>query len=282
MNILSLFDGISCARVAFEKYKIPVTTYRASEIDEVAIKISKQNFPDIIRLGNVQNISKDMIDSKIDFLIGGSPCQNLSACNFTSQNGLQGIKSSLFYEYVRLLELFNPKYFIFENVSSMKKEEKEKITDILQVEAVKLDAKFVSAQTRSRLFWTNIPVMSDPKDKGLILRDIQDLEGPFTFTTDRIKAKKIGTLAYEKAHKNTRSLDQKVKCLTANGHGISNTGATNVLLDNGNYRNLTPLECERCQGLPDGYTKGYSDRQRYKVIGNGFNVDIIGHILKSL
>src|SRR3990167_2785936 len=157
MNILSLFDGISCARVALERTGIPVTKYYASEIDKNAIAVAMKNYPDTIQLGDVETITKDLLASymgnvEIDLLVGGSPCQDLSIAQ-KNRKGLDGERSGLFWEYVRLLKEVKPKWFILENVASMSKEAKDIITKKLGVEPIMINAALVSAQNRKRLFW---------------------------------------------------------------------------------------------------------------------------------
>jgi DNA-cytosine methyltransferase len=169
MNVLSLFDGISCAYEALLKAKKPIGTYYSSEIDKNAIKVSTQNHPDIVRLGDVKEITVANLPA-IDLLIGGSPCQDLSIAK-KGREGLEGDRSSLFWEYVRLKNELNPKYFIFENVASMPLKDKEIITEALGVQPVLFNASLVSAQSRKRLFWTNIK-FDLPDDKGIILNDI--------------------------------------------------------------------------------------------------------------
>jgi DNA (cytosine-5)-methyltransferase 3A len=260
MKVLSLFDGISCARVALDRSKHIVERYYASEIDSYALKISEKNYKDIIHIGDVKNVGKnqgivydDIQNNKIDLLIGGSPCQDLSLAK-RDRKGLDGDKSSLFWEYIRILKKIKPKYFILENVNSMSKEAKHVISEVLGVKPIMLDASLVSAQTRKRLFWTNIPISKLPEDKKLVFKDIMEDVG--IDITDRVNQKIIGTLSFKKAWSNMRTIDQKIRTLTASGQGISNTGATNINLGNGKYRKLTPIECERAQGLPDHYTGG--------------------------
>lgn len=168
MNILNLFDGISCARVALERAGIPVTTYWASEIDKYAIQISRKNYPDIFHIGDVTTVQGLM---PVDLLIGGSPCQDLSIAK-RDRKGLDGSRSGLFWEYVRILHEAQPKYFILENVASMSKDAKQVITDALGVEPIMINAALVSAQRRKRLFWTNIPGVEQPKDREIFLKDI--------------------------------------------------------------------------------------------------------------
>src|SRR3990167_8454334 len=176
MKVLSLFDGISCARVALERAGIAVEKYYASEVDRYAIQISKKNYPDIIRLGDIKGIDEtceyeDIILGNIDLLIGGSPCQDLSIAK-KDRKGLSGERSGLFWEYVRILNEIKPKYFILENVASMSKEARQVITETLEVESIMINAALVSAQNRKRLFWTNISNITQPTDKGILLKDI--------------------------------------------------------------------------------------------------------------
>ena len=177
MKVLSLFDGIGCARIALDELNIPVEKYYSSEIDEYAITVLKNNWDDIIHLGGVESVKN--IPDKIDLLIGGSPCQDLSIAK-NNRQGLKGSRSGLFWEYVRILKEVKPKYFILENVASMPAKDKDIITKALGVDPVMIDAKLVSAQQRKRLFWVgkrkngtykkvNIP---QPKDRKIYLKDI--------------------------------------------------------------------------------------------------------------
>lgn len=169
MNVLSLFDGISCGQIALERAGLKVDKYFASEIDKDAISVTQYNYPNTIQLGDIRNINLDILP-KIDLLIGGSPCQDLSRAK-TNGCGLNGEKSSLFYEYVRVLNEIKPKYFLLENVK-MKKEYMDIITKELGVNPILIDSSLVSAQHRERLYWTNIPIIEMPKDKNILLKDI--------------------------------------------------------------------------------------------------------------
>ena len=179
MNILSLFDGISAAQVALNRADIKIDNYFASEVDKYAIKITQENFPKTIQLGDVREVQARNLP-QIDLLIGGSPCQDLSIAGY--RKGLQGDRSSLFFEYVRLLNDLKPKYFLLENVASMTKKDKDAITDILKVDPVLINSSLVSAQNRKRLYWSNIEI-TQPKDKKIILSDV--LEYGFS---DRLKS----------------------------------------------------------------------------------------------
>lgn len=176
INVLSLFDGISCGQVALERAGIKVNKYYASEIDPNCIKITQKNYPETIQLGDVRSLNlADFVcvhcdDDLIDLLIGGSPCQDLSIAG--SRKGLDGSRSCLFWEFVRALKIIKPKYFLFENVASMKKEDRDIITNALGVEPVLINSALVSAQTRKRLYWTNIGHIGQPEDKEIYLKDI--------------------------------------------------------------------------------------------------------------
>lgn len=373
MRVLSLFDGISCARVALDRLGIPVE-YLASEVDKHAIAISAKNYPDIVRLGDVREVKEV---GQIDLLIGGSPCQDLSIAK-KGRQGLEGSRSSLFWEYVRIWQETKPTWFVLENVASMPKADRETITKTLGVEPVLLDAALVSAQSRKRLFWTNLPV-SQPEDRGILLRDILQPDGEVdeSFTMNgksfclTASYHKAGTSEAEVQHNRAKKQRTMVKLghigatdgqanrvygvegksatLSANGGGSgAKTGLywiappfpihvpegestepvrvgheqrrklkngkradddptiepvrrietrnddkcgtlTTVLKDNhvvnlqtARIRKLTPVECERLQGLPDGYTEGVATTHRYKALGNAFNVDVVAHLLASL
>ena len=170
MRVLSLFDGISCGRLALERAGIPVEVYYASEIDKYAIKVSEKNYPDIIRLGDVREIDFSRFIGKIDLIIGGSPCQDLSIAKKNRQ-GLEGEKSGLFWKFVEAVKTIKPKYFMLENVASMSKENKQIITDTLGIEPILINSALVSAQQRKRLYWCNWEV-DQPEDKGIVLKDV--------------------------------------------------------------------------------------------------------------
>lgn len=403
MKILSLFDGISCARVALERAGIEVEHYYASEIDNYAIQISKKNYPNIKHIGSVIDVigncclecgsvfGEDIMcgakSNNIDLLIGGSPCQDLSIAK-ANRKGLDGERSGLFWEYVRILNETKPKYFILENVNSMPKEAKDLISKTLGVEPIMINASLVSAQNRKRLFWTNIPGVTQPKDRRILLKDILEenvdekynvrsvdfIKGGTDKKTDldfiggirnkdwakdgknysrnfgqgdRVyspngKSTTLSALGGGRgaktglyAIKNLCGLDDKAKAMTASmwkGYGNDGvtvvaltetrteeakqirresmkngidysprrgkelvprndekantitTGATkeSLILTDTQIRKLTPIECERLQGLPDNYTEGLSNTQRYKTLGNAFNVDVVAHILSFI
>ncbi len=347
MKILSLFDGISCARVALERAGLNVEAYYASEIDKYATEVSKKNWPDIIPVGDIKNITFDTKDprreflfitgkditshrvSGIDLLIGGSPCQDLSIAK-RNRKGLDGERSGLFWEYVRILKEVKPKYFILENVASMPKEAKDIITKTLGVEPIMINAALVSAQNRKRLFWTNIPDISLPTDRYIYLRDILEPKVDEHFfvkpKSNTVRSSGRGSGIDDKHNWDTIRIGQigkggqgdriyspsgKSVALSAMGGGRgAKTGLYDIadksycvpstyykenvkslikrkkkgLMVNQDMiiRKLTPVECERLQGLPDNYTGGVSNTQRYKCLGNAFNCDVITHILNFI
>lgn len=440
MNVLSLFDGISCARVALDRAGIEVNAYMASEIEKNAIKVSEKNYPDIIRVGDVVRLE---VEGQVDLLIGGSPCTDLSIAK-KDRKGLEGDKSCLFWEFVRIKKECNPQWFILENVASMPKADRDIITREMGVEPVMFNASLVSAQCRKRLFWTNIP-FDLPADRGILIKDILEadvdekfyVKKPMTPTpnkkpgafvqvgyfgaeneckvggaalrvydteakaptlasvghlvkvghvgekdsqTNRIYSAegkaptqckgpgggalptliKIGHVGGDMQGNRVYSTEGKATTLSAEGGGLA--GGTTLILSKhqqtnlrevdekahtlcstmykgshangttlvkvgrdmgrrldkdgrrqeGNVdvpitrsldlrtddksntltsvgkdnlvvtdriRKLTPIECERLQGLPDNYTEGIAMTNRYRCLGNAFNVDVIAHIL---
>jgi DNA (cytosine-5)-methyltransferase 3A len=359
MKVLSLFDGISCARVALDRSKHIVERYFASEIDKYAIQISEKNHKDIIHIGDVKMVAhKDApIHYKlndIDLLIGGSPCQDLSIAK-KNRKGLDGERSGLFWEFVRILKEVKPKYFILENVNSMPKEAKQIITETLGVEPIMINASLVSAQNRKRLFWTNILNVILPQDKGILLKDILQKKVDDKYTTQMNFAKRFDYTIHQRPYnkkgqalratdyKGTHNMirvgkigkggqgdrvyspDGKSVSLSALGGGrgaktglyavaqrgrnivdgkrkdvlgakteqrleiggnkansLTSVFKDSMVLENSIVRKLTPIECERLQGLPDNYTEGVSNSQRYKMLGNAFNVDVVSWILSFI
>lgn len=398
MKVLSLFDGISCGRLALERAGIPVEKYYASEIDKYAIAVAQKNYPDTIQIGDINTVHfTDFMD--VDLIIGGSPCQDLSIAK-QNREGLRGARSGLFWRYVDALATIRPKWFLLENVASMRNEDRDAITATLkkiypETECIMINSALVSAQQRKRYYWTNWHV-EQPQDKGVLLKDILESAGDFpaamrtrednagkfkrletkddskansltSVQTDSMVAvnidnyfRKYGTKGKimsadtektqcltasmgcgggnnplvaepitKRSMSNLRMPDEKSKtllssmwkgsqsngmtnvperigelagcgtgqanriysvrgksvCLNANGGGGgAKTGLYKVDLPDGDYiiRKLTPVECERLQTLPDGWTAGVSNTQRYKAIGNGWTVDVIAHILKGV
>lgn len=283
MKILSLFDGISCGMVALERAGIPVEKYVAYEIEPNAIKISNKNYPQIEHCGDVTTADFTQYRG-FDLLIGGSPCQSLSITQSKTRQNLDG-KSKLFFEFVRAFEEVKPKYFLFENVASMKDECKQVISECLGCEPIFINSSNFSAQERPRLYWTNIPVANYYSSK-LVLKDIMQskVEEKYFYNCSFDKpnmTKQVCTNLHIKGHDILkRVMNPDFKCHTLTTCGGGNT--QKKVMDNGRPRKLTPVEYERLQTLPDDYTAGVSNTARYTAIGNGWTVDVIAHILKGL
>jgi len=292
MNVLSLFDGMSCGQIALERAGIKVDNYYASEIDKYAMQVSKANYPNTQYVGSVVDVKASELP-KIDLLIGGSPCQGFSLAG--KQLNFDDPRSKLFFEYVRLLNECKPKYFLLENVR-MKKEFQDAISSYLGVEPIMINSSLVSAQNRVRLYWTNIPNIIQPEDKEILLKDILENDyadrEPKVLIDSSVKpsvANNIETYHNEIIESDKDFYTMKV----ASGFQDNKIGIKkSVTLRSGNscayaytkamYRKLTPIECERLQTVPDNYTSGVSNTQRYKMLGNGWTVDVITHILKNI
>jgi len=324
MNVLSLFDGMSCGQIALEKLGIPVNKYFAAEIDKYAIQVAKKNYPDMVHLGDVKELwvttdldtkDKGILDDgeihKIDLLIGGSPCQGFSFAG--KQLNFDDPRSQLFFEYVRLLKALKPKYFLLENVK-MKKESMDIITEYLGVEPIEINSNLVSAQNRKRLYWTNIPMKGLPEDKGIMLNDIlepvEQIDDAYYYSDKSIAYMERGNAKWQqagarRADRYTQTPDtkkaftitanfhkgvpynyfddvrDKSKCVRSGGRGSYDRHDWDSV-DTHHIRKLTVTECERLQTVPDGYTCGVSNTQRYKMLGNGWTVDVIKHIFEGL
>jgi DNA-cytosine methyltransferase len=367
MNVLSLFDGMSCGQQALERAGIKVDNYFASEIDKYAIQIAEKNYPNTKHLGDVTQVSKFWREHKfpkVDLLIGGSPCQSFSYAG----NGLafDDPRGKLFFEYIKIKELLKPKYFLLENVK-MKQEYVDIISKYLGVEPIQINSSLVSAQNRKRLYWTNIPNVTQPVDKGIQLKDVLecgcvDREKSYCLDANYFKGGSLkmyfeksrrqlvfdclqvgeadikghdiikrvyskegkapslttmqgghrepkvycsaGAITGRRIDKNNIRKDEQlelpvVQCLEVNGKQKSRSLSTITKdtvvspLPKGRYpdaygehqhswRKLTPLECERLQTVKDNYTEGVSNSQRYKMLGNGWTIDVIAHILKNI
>lgn len=284
MKVLSLFDGISCGMVALERAGIPVERYVAYEIDKKAIEISTKNYPEIEQMGSV--IGTDFTQYRgFDLLIGGSPCQSLSIVRSKTREHLDG-KSKLFFEYVRALNEAKPKYFLFENVASMNEESKDIISSYLGCKPVFINSGDFCAQQRPRLYWTNIDFSKVYGKSEEVLKDIMEDTVPekyyYSYPVINVDMSKqvCATMVSPNNETNNRVFnpDFKVHTLLACNGG----GHQKKVLVNGRVRKLTPLEYERLQTLPDGYTAGVSDTHRYNTLGNGWTVDVIAHIFQGL
>lgn len=290
MNVLSLFDGISCGRLALERAGIKVDKYYSSEIDKYAIQIADKNYPDNIKIGDVTKVDGNQFKD-IDLLIGGSPCQDLSNYKYDrgEVTGLNGEKSGLFYHYVRILKEVKPKYFLLENVASMEDKWRDLISEILGVQPIMINSSLVCAAERKRYYWTNIPNVTQPNDLNIMLKDIvidankvpekywYDRE--FTYNGDDKKVECTLDIKGHRQMKEVYNLRSKCNTLTCDGNGGN---LQKKVYQDGRCRKLMPIEYERLQTLPDNYSDCVSDSRRYTAIGNGWTVDVIAHIFKSL
>lgn len=334
MNVLSLFDGISCGQVALKNAGIKVDNFYASEIDKYTIKITQNQHPKTNQLGDIQDW-RDWDLPPIDLIMGGSPCQGFSFAG--KQLNFEDSRSKLFFDFVDIVKHYKPKYFLLENVK-MKKEYQDVITNLLGVEPILINSALVSAQNRNRLYWTNIPNITQPNDEGILLKEILvsgavdrykshcldanyfkggnlksyfekhrrqlvfeakngknvtinmgDIYSPKTFYETRTEFGKQERKRLSKLNgRDTTPRDKKCKHYITQPHNKANCIVTvdsflNWVIDENYYcRKLTPVECERLQTLPDNYTGGVSNTQRYKALGNGWTVDVVTHIFKNM
>ena len=385
MNVLSLFDGMSCGRIALERLGIQVDNYYASEIDKYAIQVTQANYPDIIQVGDVTELDTSTLP-KIDLIMGGSPCQGFSFAG--KQLAFDDPRSALFFEFVRCVKELQPKYFLLENVR-MKKEYLDVISEYMGVEPIMINSALVSAQNRVRFYWTNIPGIEQPEQRGIVLRDILETQtdekpvkdternqrhyrnddekslcmtatmykgagnngmtlvqepkvvaGAFRgrYYKDGVRQDQFGSVAGKTKQMLELRKDEKTNTVTtvqkdnvvvtfsedrinkfketlkdnpqpsangiiqlnnpshSSGRVYSPDGKSPTLMagnsgggkepvkinDNVYWRKLTPVECERLQTVPDNYTNHVSNTQRYKMLGNGWTIEVITHILKNM
>jgi DNA-cytosine methyltransferase len=355
MITLSCFDGMSCGQLAFERAGIPIEKYYASEIDKYAIKVTMANYPDTVQLGSITEWQSWNIEQP-DIIIGGSPCQGFSFAG--KQLNFEDERSKLFFTFVDILKHYKPKYFLLENVV-MKKEYNDVISSILgeiypecveqtelfrtgRLEPIQINSALVSAQNRNRLYWTNIQGIEQPKDRGILLKDIIDnspdksayysdkaingfknrkenqlekgnghghseiningksnpilsrdyKDGKSNIITggafrgrnpksNALTSVSKDSIVVELCHENksgTKTIHTKKSCaLRANASANYQTIKKELT-----WRKLTPIECERLQTVPDNYTNHVSNSQRYKMLGNGWTVDVISHLFGGL
>lgn len=296
MKVLSLFDGISCGMVALERAGFFVERYAAYEIEENALKISKKNYPQIEHCGDVT--TADFTQYKdFDILIGGSPCTNFSCSKHhkakvaKERNPGEGEGWNLFMQYVRALHEVKPKYFLYENNFRNPQAITDAITKELGVEPIAIDSSLVSAQRRKRLYWTNIPNITQPADKGILLKDIFIFDEKLVRTDKRILQTAIKTKNYIKYDlMNTGHYSEPYRLHYLDGKSPTlprsrTETKCNMLLDINDwttYKIISPIEAERLQTLPDNYTEGIPKTRRFEAIGNGWTVDVIAHIFSFL
>ncbi len=302
MNVLSLFDGISTGRLSLERAGVKVDNYFSSEVDTHCMKVSANNWPDIIQIGGVEEW-KNWDLPKIDLIIGGTPCQGFSLAG----KGLafDDPRSKLFFTYVDILNALRVKNpdikFLLENVK-MRKDYENAITDIMGVDPIRINSEVVSAQYRQRLYWTNIPQHHPIKREYVKLVDIVQsgwVDRDKAYCIDASYFKGSNLKQYIEKSRRQRVFE-KVDSLTEGefeliypnrtlqysgttlGELPVSTKVDTLVTVQLISRSLTPIECERLQTLPDDYTAGVSNTQRYKMLGNGWTADVISHLFKGL
>lgn len=292
MNVLSLFDGISCGRIALERTGIKVDKYYASEIEETAIQVTQHHYPDTIQLGNVFDLDfEELKKLNIDMIIGGSPCTFWSISRRDRETTCEGFGFELFSKYEEAITTINPKYFLYENNYKIAEGITNEITKRLGVSSKVINSALLSGQQRYRQYWTNIN-FSSPQDKGVCINDLLDVEEEednLMYCSNirkennsySSKCVRIGEIGKGGQGERIYSPYGKSVTLTANGGGRG--AKTGLYLINDKVRKLTCLEAERLQTLPDNYTAILKSKtDRYKAIGNGWTVDVIAHIFSFL
>jgi len=310
MIVLSLFDGCGMAYQALKNLNIKVEKYYASEIDKYAIKVALKNHPDIIELGDINNWESWNIDCP-DLIIGGSPCQGFSFAG--KQLNFEDPRSRLYFKFEEILKHYNPEYWVLENVR-MKDEIRDIISKRLDVKPVLINSSLVSAQNRKRYYWSNIKI-NQPADKNILLKDIiengeVDKEKSYCLDSSYYKGSKNGELYLQKSRRQIVVIENKTilhnlyngfkenfpRIFKDKSPTIRTSGGgghipsvflkwcfidKKIILKN---RLLAPVECERLQTLPDNYTlcELVSNTQRYKMLGNGFTIKVIEHILSKM
>lgn len=287
ITVLSLFDGMSCGQIALERAGIPVKQYFASEVDKWAIKVTQHNYPNTIQIGDVTKVryengvlsceSGEFVVGGIDLVIGGSPCQSIS--NLGDGSGLAG-KSGLFYHWLRLKNEICPNYWLLENVKGSKKAINE-ISELLGKSPVLLNSADFSAQQRNRLYWSNLPIEEPLLKSPDRLIDILDNE---IKDTSLLSKGRLAWLLSEKGKqcvaKRYANIDlEKAACLTARSDASWNC---NYVTREGMLTKLSCEEYEKLQTVPEGYTNMVKSSERYKMLGNGWTVDVIAHIFKGM
>lgn len=294
MNVLSLFDGISCGQLALERAGVKIDKYYASEIDKYAIQVTQSNYPDTLQLGDITGVfyrngclfsNNGAAKTSIDLLIGGPPCQGFSFAG--KQLNFKDERSILFFEYIRIMKEVQPKYFLLENVN-MEKECEITISEHLGVSPVRINSRLVSAQDRKRLYWTNIPGVTQPTDKNI---NIHSIIGDNNYAA-AMRGRRINEFGHRDDYNKDIKISQYIECRKDNKTNcLTTVEKDNVVvksrqnrkaISESDYRYYTPEECEQLQTLPIGYTDCISNNQRKKAIGNGWTVDVISHIFSYL
>jgi site-specific DNA-cytosine methylase len=289
LNILSLFDGMSCGQIALNRVNLQYDKYYASEIDKYAIATTQNNYPKTIQLGTIEDWKTWSIEQP-SLIMGGSPCQGFSMSG--KKLNFDDPRSKLFFTFVDIIKHYRPKYFLLENVK-MKKEWSDTITEYLGVDPIEINSSLVSAQNRERLYWTNIPNINLPEDRNITLKSViledslpiilHNIYGGFKEKTARVFINKSPTLRTAAGGGHIPSTVLKSSEFPTIDKAVSFFKNYEFQSEFKKYiRKLAPIECERLQTVPEGYTENVSDTQRYRMLGNGWTVDVIAHILNNL
>ena len=283
MNVLSLFDGMGCGYLALKKAGVPVTKYLASEINQYAIKATKTNNPDIIHLGDVTKLTAESVElaagGKIDLIIGGSPCQNLSGLG--DNEGLEGNKSALFFEYFRLVRELNPAFFLLENVVPRKNIWREQITDKLGVTPVLINSKDVMPYSRPRMYWANFHIPE-------IARVVSSLGDYIDFSSTENTLgdgwhkwwQKNQEFQISKQYSRIAEPGSQGICMTARQYASWNGNF--IPTPEGKYRKPTKKELALLVGAPVNYFDCVTQRQAEEMTGNGWTIPVLVHIFRQL
>ena len=269
---------MSGGQIALKELGISIHKYFSYEIKPTAIKTTQLNFPNTIQLGDLTQFDISQLqEEKIDLLLCGSPCQNMSLINITGKTGVEGEKSILIYPCTDIMKLVKPKYFLFENVWSMTNEDKKVFNNLIGCEPIHIDSSLVSAQKRNRYYWTNIPV-DVPQDRGILLKDILD-ENPAREEnwSDKKRAfvnrKRNGTMYIQV------NGDKSIP-ITARGYAAWNT---QFIEDENGLRDLTINEYRKLQTIPEWYDFGNLRKSQIaNLIGDGWTIEVIKHILRGI
>lgn len=278
INVFLICNGMGCGQIALRESSIPIKAYYSSEINQHAIKVTQKNFPKTIQLGDVTKIKGKNLP-KIDLILAGTPCQGLSRANTKRQN-LTDPRSALFFQFVRLLHELKPKYFLLENVV-MDQETQDIISEILGVKPILIDSARVSAQHRERLYWSNIPGITQPKNKKITFAEAIGVPGAICGGFHGRKTKTSNGKYLQLI--NTRT-DGKCNCLTTNPRTtlVMKEHVSGKFAHEVEHRFLTPEEYEKMQNVPVGFTAGVAKSNRRTMLGNGWTIGVISHILSNL
>lgn len=278
MNVLSLCDGMSCGQIVLKELNIKVDNYYSMEIKKSGMYVTQLNFPNTIQLGNVNNFDISMINgNKIDLFLCGSPCKNMSLINGTSRNGINGEKSKLFFKCVEIMNEIKPKYFLFENVGSMTNKDKDTMSKYLGCKPININSSLVSAQIRNRYYWTNLPNVTIPKDRNILLKDIIEYNSK---SEENWSDKKRAFVERKKDTMYVNVDGDKSIPLTARGYQGWNT---QYVTDVDGIRDLTINEYRKLQTIPEWYNFGDLIKSKITdLLGDGWNIETIKHILSFL